>query len=210
MRIGKFITVEGVEGSGKSTNVHFIAERLRDSGVPLRVTREPGGTAFAEQVRQLVLDLRGESIDPLAETMLMFAARRQHLKDLIEPSLTRGEWVLSERFTDATLAYQGGGRGVDSWVLETLIEMVHPGFEPDLTIYLDLPIEVSLKRIQERDAQLDRIEMESKEFFAAVRIAYLAMCENEPRFRCVDGNRPLEEVQHDLSAILTRFLQELA
>ena len=210
MSKGKFITVEGVEGAGKSTNAHFIAKRLKGYGIPLHVTREPGGTAFAEQVRQIVLDHRVENLDPVAETMLMFSARRQHLKDLIEPALARGEWVLSERFTDATLAYQGGGRRVSPEVLETLIDMVHPGFEPDLTIYLDLPIKISLDRIRERDEQLDRIETETEEFFVAVRNSYLAMCESKPRLRYVDGNRPLEAVQQDLTTILSQFLGHVA
>ena len=140
MARGRFITLEGSEGAGKSTNVGVAARCLRAMDVDVVITREPGGTPLAEEVRGLLLSTREESVDPLAETLLMFAARAQHVAEFVEPNLAGGRWVLCERFTDATHAYQGGGRGVDAGLIDTLARLVHPELEPDLTLYLDVPV----------------------------------------------------------------------
>ena len=199
--------MEGLEAAGKSTHTGYLAALLRDGGIDPVVTREPGGTAFAEQVRQLVLDCKNAGIDPLAECLLMFAARRQHLQDTIEPALSEGTWVLCERFTDATVAYQGGGRGVPETTLGGLVELVHPQLQPDLTIYLDVPVAVSLRRTRARGEELDRIETEGAKFFDRVRTTYLRMGRELPRFRLVDSDRPSKDVRRDLNGIMRELLE---
>lgn len=195
MKPGKFITIEGSEGVGKSTNIAYISDFLRSKGVDLIITREPGGTPFAENIRELLLAKRDETVDELAELLLMFAARAQHVNQLIKPALAAGQWVLCDRFTDSTFAYQGGGRGLDLSTIKQLEALVLEGFQPDVTFYLDIDVKVGLARAAER-AELDRFESEELAFFERVRQAYLLrVSENNDRFAVVDASQTLEEVQ---------------
>ncbi len=200
---GRFITLEGSEGAGKSTNVEVAERCLRAMGMDVEVTREPGGTPLAEEVRKLLLSTREETVDPLAETLLMFAARAQHLAQVIGPCLAQGRWVLCERFTDATHAYQGGGRGVDPAAIEALAALVHPGIEPDLTLYLDVPVEQALARIGGRT--LDRFERERRAFFERVRARYLELARENSRVCVVDATVSRAEVAAAIEARLRAF-----
>ncbi len=202
---GRFITLEGGEGVGKSTNLAFIQAHLEAAGLEVVATREPGGTPLAEQIRELLLAVRDEPMADLTELLLVFAARAQHLKTLVEPALARGAWVLSDRFTDATYAYQGGGRGLDARVIGDLEELVQGDLRPDLTLYLDLPPDVSESRLAGR--QLDRFEREKRAFFDRVRAVYLQRAA-EPRFRVIDAGLALEQVQRALAAALDEFIAE--
>lgn len=198
---GRFITIEGIEGVGKSTQVARLAALLKERGVPAVVTREPGGTPLAESIRGLVLETREEALPPSAELLLMFAARAVHLANLIEPHLAAGRWVLCDRFTDATYAYQGGGRGVDAASIRQLEQLVQGARRPDLTLLLDAPVEEGLRRAQARSggAPRDRFENERLEFFMRVRSAYLQRAAREPRrFAVVDATLPLEAVTRSL------------
>lgn len=194
-----FITVEGSEGVGKSTNLGLIAACLREAGFSVQETREPGGTAFAERIRDLLLDPhQGEPIHAMTELLLLFAARAQHLAEVIEPALAAGCWVLCDRFTDATYAYQGGGRGMSGAVIATLEQLVQGQRQPDLTLLFDAPVHVGRQRAAQRGAA-DRFEGEESAFFEAVRQAYLARAEAEPeRFLLIDASRSLTEVQQQL------------
>ena len=166
MSRGQFVTLEGIEGAGKSTVAAIAAKWLQRAGHRVRVTREPGGTPLAERIRQIVLTRGEEALPPVAETLLMFAARAQHLTEVIRPALARGEWVVCDRFTDATRAYQGSARGVDSTLIESLAQAVHGDLAPDCTLLLDLPVQVGLARARaRRDAGSDRFEAETVEFF---------------------------------------------
>jgi dTMP kinase len=192
---GKFITVEGIEGVGKSTNMAYIHRQLQAAGKDVLVTREPGGTPLAEAIRGLLLDPAYTGMDTLCELQLMFAARAEHLARVIRPALAAGQWVLCDRFTDATYAYQGGGRGVDVAVIARLEDLVQGGFRPDLTLLLDVPVELGLARASQRGA-LDRFEQEQVAFFERVRHAYLDMARRHPgRYRVIDASQPLEAVQ---------------
>lgn len=203
---GRFITVEGIEGVGKSSNLAWMAERLRAAGCELVTTREPGGTPLAERLREVVLHAR-EPVPEVAEMLLMFAARSVHLAGLVEPALARGAWVLCDRFTDATRAYQGGGRGQPMDRIETLAGWVHGHLQPDLTVLLDAPVEVALARTAGRGSE-DRFERERGEFFERVRACYLTLADREPqRFRVVDASRALTEVREQLAEILDQFLR---
>jgi dTMP kinase len=199
---GLFLTVEGVEGVGKSTNIDFIADKLKAADIPFVLTREPGGTPLAEGVRELLLQRRQESVSENTELLLMFAARAQHIDQVIEPALNDGCWVVCDRFTDATYAYQGGGRGVPVNKIADLERWVQGDLRPDFTVLLDAPVELGLRRARQR-AELDRFEQETLGFFESVRDAYLAMAKAEPgRYRLIDASQPLEGVQHDLSVVL--------
>ena len=200
---GRFITLEGSEGAGKSTNAEVAERCLRAMDIDVAVTREPGGTPLAEEIRKLLLSTREETVDPLAETLLMFAARAQHLKNVIGPCLDQGRWVLCERFTDATHAYQGGGRGVDPAAIEALAALVHPGIEPDLTLYLDVPVEQALARISGRT--LDRFERERRAFFERVRARYLELARDHPRVCVIDATVSRAEVAAAIEARLRAF-----
>ena len=196
MTAGRFITLEGIEGAGKSTVARFVFEWLQSRRIAAVLTREPGGTPLAERVRELVLTPAGEAIPAAAETLLMFAARSIHLANLIRPALARGEAVICDRFTDATRAYQGGGRGLDPASIESLATLVHADLRPDLTLLLDLPVPLGLARAQARRGQTDRFEQERGPFFERVRAAYLAVAHAEPeRFCIVDAGRELPQVQ---------------
>jgi dTMP kinase len=201
---GRFITLEGGEGVGKSTNVVFVASYLRAAGIDLVTTREPGGTPLAEAVRVLLLAVGEEPMAPLTELLLVFAARAQHLAQVIEPALARGAWVLCDRFTDATYAYQGGGRGLDPAAIAKLEALVQNGLEPDLTLYLDLSVEAAQARLDGRER--DRFEREELQFFQRVREAYLARAATATRFRVIDAGAPLVEVQTHLGRVLDEFL----
>jgi len=206
MSKGLFITLEGGEGAGKSTQLAYIRRRIESAGIPLRVTREPGGTPLAEQIRALLLDHRDEAMAADTELLLMFAARAQHLASLIRPALARGEWVLCDRFTDATYAYQGGGRGIDFARIAVLEEWVQGELCPDLTLLLDLPVEVGMARAGRR-GELDRFEREQCDFFERVRAAYLTRAAREPqRFCVIDASQDIVGVQRQIDAVLTPLL----
>jgi len=199
---GKFITIEGIEGVGKTTNIDFIHKQLVAAGRDVVLTREPGGTPLAEAVRGLLLDPEYTGMDPVCELQLMFAARAEHLAKVVWPALEQGRWVLCDRFTDATYAYQGGGRGIDTGIIARLEDLVQGDFRPDLTLLLDVSVEVGLARAGKRGA-LDRFEQEKVEFFERVRSAYLEMAQRYPeRYRVIDAGQPLELVQQHLAALL--------
>jgi dTMP kinase len=207
MSRGRFITLEGIEGAGKSTVAQLASDWLAARGITARVTREPGGTPLAERVRKVVLEKGPESVSPQAETLLMFAARSIHVENLIRPALGRGEWVICDRFTDATRAYQGYGRGMDLAWIEQLAAAVHGDLQPDRTLLLDLPVEVGLSRARGRSGvAADRFEAEKSEFFERVRQGYLALARQEPeRVRVIDAGLALPAVTEQV----TRALQSL-
>ncbi len=205
---GRFITLEGGEGAGKSTNADYLAQRLEAAGIRLLRTREPGGTALGERIRELLLDTASDGMHADTELLLMFAARAQHIHERILPALRAGAWVLCDRFTDATYAYQGGGRGIDVARIAQLEDWVQQGFQPDMTILFDLPVETGLARAGAR-GELDRFEREQGAFFEAVRQAYLQRAEREPaRFRVVDAGQPLDAVQRQLDTLVDELLAQ--
>ena len=201
---GKLITLEGIEGAGKSTLAQFVSAWLGRHGITVRLTREPGGTPLAERVRQIVLERGAEPVSPLTETLLMFASRALHVQNVIRPTLARGEWVVCDRFTDATRAYQGSGRGVDTALIDALALAVHGDLKPDCTLLLDLPVRAGLARARTRPgATADRFEAESLGFFEKVRAGYLALARREPqRFRIIDATAPLAEVEQRIAEAL--------
>nr|WP_256355042.1 dTMP kinase [Pseudomonas sp. sia0905] len=202
-----FITLEGPEGAGKSTNREYLAARLREQGIDVLLTREPGGTPLAERVRELLLAPSDEPMASDTELLLVFAARAQHLAQVIVPALERGAVVLCDRFTDATYAYQGGGRGLDVARIAQLEEFVQGALRPDLTLVFDLPVEVGLSRAAAR-GRLDRFEQEGRSFFEAVRATYLQRAEAAPaRYRILDAAQSLEAVQRDLDVLLPQLLE---
>lgn len=203
---GRFISLEGGEGVGKSSNIAFIVDWLTDAGIPFIQTREPGGPPLAEEIRELLLRPRDEGMTELSELLLVFAARAQHLHTKIEPALAAGTWVLCDRFTDATFAYQGYGRGLSRDTIEQLQQMVQGARRPDLTLLLDAPVEVGMARAGER-GELDRFEQEQHSFFERVRAGYLALAEADPqRFSIIDASQPLADVQRDIGQVLQRFV----
>ncbi len=203
---GLFITLEGPEGAGKSTNREYLAERLRAEGIDVVLTREPGGTPLAERIRELLLAPSDEAMCADTELLLVFAARAQHLDQVIRPALARGAVVLCDRFTDATYAYQGGGRGLSQARIATLETFVQGALRPDLTLVFDLPVEVGLARASAR-GRLDRFEQEGRAFFDAVRSTYLERAQAQPqRYRLVDAAQTLEQVQVQLDALLPQLL----
>lgn len=201
---GKFITVEGIEGVGKSTVVPYIESLLQEAGFNVCVTREPGGTDLAEAIRQLLLSDWDEGLLPQTELLLMFASRSQHFGVVIEPNLAVGNWVVCERFTDASVAYQGGGRSIPLHYIESLASLAHGKLWPDLTLYLDLDVNGSVRRTRGRVK--DRIEQEDLEFFQKVRNAYLELASRESRIVAIDANNSLASVQSDISTALQKFL----
>lgn len=205
---GCFITVEGGEGVGKTTNLEYIRQALERAGKPVRVTREPGGTLLAEQIRGLLLDPLHKGMSTDCELLLVFAARAEHLDRVIRPALAAGEWVLCDRFTDATYAYQGGGRGLSQTRISELEAMVQGSLRPDLTLLLDVPVALGLSRAGERGA-LDRFEQEEVAFFERVRQTYLQRAAAEPaRFRVIDASRSLPEVQAQIDCALQAVLPD--
>jgi dTMP kinase len=204
---GLFLTIEGGEGVGKSTNIKYMAEALKEKGVDLVVTREPGGTKLAESIRQLLVQVQDETVGNLTELLLMFAARAQHIEQVIEPALAVGKWVLCDRFTDATYAYQCGGRGMSRQIVSQLEQLVQGELRPDYTLLLDAPIDTGMERARER-GELDRFERESQEFFARVRATYLDMAQQSSgRFHVIDASLPLGEVQKCVDEICLELLQ---
>ena len=206
---GRFITFEGGEGVGKSTQISRLADWLRTRGHEVVLTREPGGTPRAEQLRRMLLERGDEPMPGSCELLLMFAARATHLENLVRPALGRGAWVLCDRFTDATYAYQGGGRGVAEGRIDALAELVHGGFEPDLTVLLDAPVETGLARARVRNGRdgPDRFETERHEFFERVRAAYLARARRYPaRVRVVDAGGTVEAVETAVRALVESLL----
>jgi dTMP kinase len=202
---GCLLTVEGIEGVGKTTNINWICECLAEQGIPYVQSREPGGTALAEEIRQLLLTPRDESMSDLTELLLVFAARAQHLHQLIQPALARGDWVVCDRFTDATYAYQGGGRGLDTSLIATLETLVQGDLRPDLTLILDIEPAQGLARAYQRGAP-DRFEQEAIGFFARVRRAYLDRAQASPeRYLIVDAGKELADVQAQIKTGLAQF-----
>ena len=201
---GRFITLEGIAGAGKSTIARFVLAYLARRGIPARLTREPGGTPLAERIRQLVLERGTETVSPVTETLLMFAARDLHLEQVIRPALARGEWVVCDRFTDATRAYQGSGRGVDAGLIGSLAAAVHGGLSPDCTLLLDLPVSLGLARARgRRTGNADRFEAETAAFFDRVRAGYRDLVLREPRrFHVIDAGAPLDAVEARVESIL--------
>ena len=203
---GMFITVEGGEGVGKSTNLAFIAEQIRANGRELVTTREPGGTAIAESIRRLFLEQNDEPMAEMTELLLVFAARAQHIERVIKPALAADKWVLCDRFTDATYAYQGGGRGLDTQIIAALEQLVQRELRPDVTFLLDAPVEIGAARVAARGAS-DRLESEQQVFFQRVRDCYLQRAHVEPqRFRVIDAAQPLAQVQAQLQTVLQPLL----
>ncbi len=200
MTTAKFITFEGVDGAGKSTHLQWFADALRQRGIDLLVTREPGGTPLGEQLREILLN---QPMHAETEALLMFAARHEHVEQVIRPALQRGTWVISDRFSDASFAYQGGGRAVPLAKLEQLEQWVHGDLQPDLTLLFDIPIEVARQRLS-NNASLDRFEQERGDFFERVRQAYLARAAKSPqRFAVIRAEKTMTEVQLALSKIVT-------
>ena len=197
---GKFITLEGMDGAGKSTHIPDIIKLLENKGVEVVSTREPGGTALGEQLRALLLN---EPMHPETETLLMFAARREHIAQIIEPALSRGAWVLSDRFTDATYAYQSGGRGVLANKVIELEVWVQGGLQPDLTLLFDVPVEVSVARLASARTP-DKFERESAEFFTKIRNAYLDRANKNPnRFSIINSNQALDDVKAEVKSVIS-------
>ncbi len=207
MSAGRFITLEGIEGAGKSTVAKFIADWLTGKGIVVRLTREPGGTPLAERVRQIVLERGTEPLSAVTETLLMFAARALHVENVIAPALSEGHWVVCDRFTDATRAYQGSGRGVDAALIDVLAGAVHPQLTPHCTLLLDLPVTAGLSRARQRGgAGSDRFEAETVGFFERVRAGYLELARHEPeRIQVIDASAPLGEVQRRVAGILAKL-----
>lgn len=204
---GHFITVEGGEGVGKSTNLDFIRRQLEAAGKTVVVTREPGGTPLGEQIRALLLDHRQDGMTPDTELLLMFAARAEHLARVIRPALSEGKWVLCDRFTDATYAYQGGGRGIAGQRIAALEDWAQGSLRPDLTLLLDAPVAVGMARAGKRGGDADRFEQEEHAFFEKVRRSYLDQAQRDPgRYRVIDATQPLSKVQERLRSILNEFI----
>lgn len=203
----RFITLEGTEGVGKSTNIAFVREYFAQKNIELLLTREPGGTPLAEEIRELLLKAREEKVNSDAELLLMFAARAQHLAEVIKPALDREAWVLCDRFTDATYAYQGGGRGLDVSRIAQLEQLVQGDLRPGLTLLLDVPVEVGLARAAAR-SEKDRFEQEKEAFFERVRQAYRDRAEQFPaQYRLIDASVSLEAVQAQIRAVLDDYLK---
>ena len=206
MQPGKFLTIEGTEGVGKSTNLAFVRDWLQSRGLEVVVTREPGGTPLAEEIRALLLAKRDEAVDETAELLLVFAARAQHIAQVIKPALARGAWVLSDRFTDATFAYQGGGRGLPVETIVQLEHLVQRELRPNLTLVLDIDVQLGLNRARQR-GELDRFESETIEFFERVRRAYAERAAQAPgRYAVIDAGRALDDVQRQIAEVLENLL----
>lgn len=206
-RPGKFITVEGLEGVGKSTNINLMAKLIRDAGHEVLLTREPGGTRLGERVRQILLDKAEDTMSPMTELMLMFAARAQHVEELIKPALADGQWVVCDRFTDSSYAYQGGGRGLGDETVAMLETLALGDFRPDLTLILDLDVATGLSRAT-ADAEADRFESEERAFFEKVRTAFLDRVATSDRYRLIDASGNLEEVQAQITSLMTEVLSK--
>ena len=207
---GRFITIEGIEGVGKSTQIKYVYQCLEYAGIDVISTREPGGTELGEAIRGLLLNASTNSIHEDTELLLMFAARAEHLRRRIEPALNSGQWVLCDRFTDATYAYQGGGRGINLDQIATLEACIHPNLQPDLTLLLDCPVGVGLRRKHASPSLTDRFEMETEAFFERVREKYLDRAKATPqRFTIIDAQCPIFEVTQQIKTALYEKFPEL-
>jgi dTMP kinase len=201
-----FISIEGGEGAGKSTSIEYIKQKLEACGIECVVTREPGGTPMAEDIRQLLLQHRDETVDPYTELLLMFASRRQHVENVIRPALAAGKWVVCDRFTDASFAYQGFGRGLDKDFITSLKHWVHSDLNPTMTLLFDLDIAIGMERAGKR-SDFDRIETEEMSFFERVRQGYLTQAKAEPqRYRIVDASQSITNVESQVDDFLTPLL----
>lgn len=202
---GKFITFEGIDGAGKSTHIAYVAENLQKRGIKVITTREPGGTPLGEKLRQLLLQ---EKMHLETEALLMFAVRREHIAEVIEPALKRGDWVISDRFTDASFAYQGGGRKLSLAKLNALEQWVHPHLQPDLTLLFDVPLDIARARL-DATRDLDKFEQEQEEFFSNTRAEYLRRAAEFPkRFRVIDSTRPIPEIQQEIDHLISALCSE--
>jgi len=199
----KFISIEGIEGAGKSTQLAFIQRYLSENGKNLTVTREPGGTELGEKIRSLLLTPTESGMAVDTELLLMFSARAEHVSQVIKPSLNRGEWVLSDRFTDATFAYQGGGRGIDQQRIAELAQWTLNGLQPDLTLLFDLPVELGQQRVLSRNEGIDRFEQEKVDFFEKVRSCYLQRAQQDPqRIKIIDASQSIADIEVQITTIL--------
>jgi len=208
MQRGRFISVEGIEGVGKSTNIEVIVDCIEAAGHQVVTTREPGGTPLAEDIRELLVGHSDETIPEIAELLLVFAARSLNVNNVIIPALEAGHWVLCDRFTDSSRAYQGGGRGIPIETIDRLADWVHGGIWPDLTILLDAPVEVGMQRASKRSTP-DRFEQERHEFFQRVRACYLELAAREPqRFAVIDTTQPLAAVKSEVSALTRQLISD--
>lgn len=206
LKRGRFISLEGLEGVGKSTHMEFVYNWLDKQGLWVVKTREPGGTPEADEMRNTLLKVRSENFDPMAELLVMFAARALHVQNRIRPLLADGAWIVCDRFIDASYAYQGGGRGISASHIKALDHMVLKGLKPDLTLLLDAPVEVGMARVRSRGS-LDRFEQEQDAFFKRVRKVYLARAKREPRrIKVVDAAGDVAAVQAEIAAVLSRSL----
>lgn len=210
MKRGKFITIEGTEGAGKSTALQFIQSYLTKAGKEVVVTREPGGTVVAEEIRKILLHpMNSETIQPETELLLMFAGRAQHISRCILPALQSGKWVISDRYIDASYAYQGGGRGIDFYHIKALDKLVVGNFYPDLTLLLDVPAEIGFARAEKRSPIRDRIEQEKIDFFLRVRSVYLDRAKQDPnRIKIIDASLALPVVQANIGKALDTFIKQ--
>lgn len=210
MKKGKFLTIEGGEGVGKSTNIACVENFLSSRGIAFIRTREPGGTPLAEELRNLLLAPREEKVCEKTELLLMFAARAQHLQQKILPALSQGTWVICDRFTDATYAYQGGGRGLSMDTIAVLENLVQEGLQPDLTLLLDVDVQTGMTRASNR-SEPDRFEAEQMAFFEAVRAVYRERAAQQPqRFCLVDAGQSLDAVQADIRQVMSEFMARIA
>ncbi len=208
MKRGLFITMEGIEGVGKTTNLESVYHYINSHDIDVVITREPGGTELGEKIRGLLLDHRNQNIANDTELLLMFAARSQHIAEVIEPALAQGKWVLCDRFTDATYAYQGGGRGIDSQRIAQLEQWVQGALRPDITLLLDAPVAVGLARAAKRKGEADRFEREKQTFFERIRSAYLALAAQHPnRYRVIDAAQTLDQVKMALETIMAAVIK---
>lgn len=204
---GKFISIEGIEGAGKSTQISFIRTFLEEQGKRVVVTREPGGTDLGEQIRELLLMPREGGMSEDAELLLMFAARAEHIHQVIKPALERGDWVISDRFVDATFAYQGGGRGIPQERIQQVSDWTLNGLQTDLTLLFDLPVELGQSRVAKRQQEKDRFEQEKATFFEKIRQCYLQRAAAEPeRMKIIDASHDIDAIQMQLTSILTKML----
>ncbi len=199
---GKFITFEGIDGAGKSTHISYVSDLIRARGMALVSSREPGGTPLSEELREMLLH---KKMHLETEALLAFAARREHIAQVIEPALARGDWVISDRFTDSSFAYQGGGRGLALSKLEALEQWVHPNLQPDLTLLFDVPLEVARARL-DATRELDKFEQEQADFFGAARDEYLRRAAQFPqRFHVIDSTRPIADIQAELKMVINEL-----
>ncbi|WP_330109882.1 dTMP kinase [Methylophaga thalassica] len=207
---GKFISVEGIEGAGKSTQIQFIKSYLENFNKSVIVTREPGGTPLGEEIRELLLRPRKDGMSDDTELLLMFAARAEHIKQVILPALAVGKWVVCDRFVDATFAYQGGGRGIHEQRISSLSDWTLDGLKTDLTLLFDLPVQIGQQRVNQRLLEKDRFEQEKTDFFEKIRQCYLDRAVNEPeRIQIIDASQSIDNIQQQVSISLNKLLQSV-